>query len=144
MNSPDVHPFARIDEEIDRYQAVITIDVGNWVDVGERITDVGQNPRDIFHALLDFPARENFCRLDDDQAAQRTLIDDQVTGNLHLVHAVDFTFDHVGGDVDVFLFRANRHLAGFHAEVHVTAVEVIRAQLFNVTGQFFPRILAFL
>ena len=66
-----------------------------------------------------------------------------IAGELDVRQGEDLAFADVDGDEDILLVRGDRDLGRIDLELHVTTVEVIRTQGFQVTRELLARVLVF-
>ena len=124
--------------------ARFAVDLGNRIDLGERVADVGQGRGDRVGRLLDLAPRENLARLDLQQLAQVFILEDQVAGQLDVGDRVDLAFLDVGDDVHLALVRAHRDLGRIDAEIDIATIEIERGQALEIAGHLLARVLVVL
>ena len=130
------------DLQVDADRALLAVDVGNRLDLRERVADVAQRRGDRVGGVLEQLARERLAGLDQHQlAAGLPSGRIGVAGELDVGDRVDLAFGDAGGDVHVALVGADRDLGGVDAEIDVAAVQVVRVELLQVAGEFLARIL---
>src|SRR5690606_13320332 len=139
-----VHALAWHHLEVEADFATLAIDLGNRIDLGERIADVGQCRGDRVRRLLDLAPREDFAGLDRHQLAQVLVGEDQVTGQLDVGDRIHLAFLDAGHDEHPALVGAHRDLGGIDAEIDVAAVEIVGGQAFQVARHLLARILVVL
>ena len=124
-----------INEQGERDRAFFPIEFGYRVDVGERVTVIAQTIADFFGGLGQAITREHFARLDGDELFQLGFRHQHLPRQLDVRHLVLRPFGHVDGDIDALFIRRNRHLIGINIKFQITAVEVKRAQGFDIPAQ---------
>ena len=139
-----VDALARIDLEIEPDLALLAVDLGCRVDLGEGVADVGEGGADRIGGLLDLAPRKDLAGLDRKQLAQVFILEDEVAGELDVGDRVDLAFLDVGDHVHLALVRTHRDLGRIDGEIDVAAVEVERGQALEVAGHLLARILVIL
>src|SRR5690606_29110737 len=127
-----VHARPRHHLQLDADGAVVAVDVGDRVDLGEGVADVAERGGDRVGGQLQQRAREHRAFLQDHQALEVFLGQYGVAGELDRRDGVDLALGQPGGDVHVALVGADRDLGAVDAEVDVAAVEVEVVQLLQV------------
>src|SRR5690606_1800552 len=140
-DSAHLHARARLDEEVDADRARLAVDVRHRGDLGEGVADVAEGGDDGIGGVLDPGPREGVALAQHHQLLDVLQRQHGVAGDLDRGHGVDLALADVGGDEDVALVGADRHLGGLDVEVHVAAVEVEVGQLLQVAGELLARVL---
>ena len=65
----------------------------------------------------------------------------QFTRHINARHRELFTFDHVYGDVHIFLIGRYRDLSGIDSKIQVTAIKIVGFKILKIASQFFTRVL---
>src|SRR3569833_1222682 len=131
-----IHTLVGIDEEGELDRALVAVEVGGRIDVGEGIAFLAEAFVDARRALGDFAPRKNIAGLDADQRRELGLGHYEDTRELDLAHGELLALDHVDADVDVLLVGTNSQLGGLDVEVDVAAIEIIGPQRLEVGCEF--------
>ena len=140
----DVHPAARIDEESECRAPFLAVDLGDGVDIGEGISIATEAIGQRFRGLREFFARINVAGLDQDQAHQLGLGQQQLTGKPNFADAVLRALGDIDRDVDLLLVRRDRNLRRIDLKFEVAPVGVVTAQRLQVGLQLLLRVLVVL
>ena len=144
VDPPHIDAPPRVDQKREGDLALFLVDGGIRVDVGKSIALPPQPVDDGLGRLGELFSRKRLSRLDRDQRAKLLLRDEQLASELHLGHLVFVALGDVDGDVNVAPVGSDRDLGRVDAELEVAAVQVIRAQRFEIGLQLLPGILVVL
>ena len=144
VDAADIHATARIDEDGERDLALLLVDFGRRVDVGEGVALVAEAVGDGLGGFGELLAREDLARAHLRQRDVFGLRQHQITGETQAGDGVLLTLGDVHRDVDVLLVGCDRDLGRVDVEVEVALVQVEGAQGLEVGRQLLPRILVVL
>ncbi len=141
IDAIDVRTLTRVDDERDRHRIVFVVSFRNTVDVGKGIAFVTQAPCNQLGGGSHHLAREHLTFFCQQQRLDLFLRNLEITAQLDVAHGIALAFVDVHGDIDVLLVWRYGYLGRGDIHVDVTAIQVIRAQAFQVTGELFTRVL---
>src|SRR5690606_610867 len=94
--------------------------------------------------LGELAAREDVARLELDELGELLLPTEQLAAEAHLGDAKLLALVDVDGDLDALLVGRDRHLRRLDRELEIAAIEIERAQCFEVARELLARILVVL
>ena len=115
--SPYVHPPSRVDHDGKGDAALIAIDLGHGVRVGERVAFVSEAVDDLLAGLGQLLARERLARLYGHQLAQFLLRYKQLAAEPDVGDGVFLALGYIDGDIDGELVGRDGNLGRIDAEV---------------------------
>ncbi len=131
---------ARVDKKRDRYLTVVLVHVRDRIDVRERETFLGQALADALGGFGHLAARERSIDVHIDQLFQFLARDHELPGELGPSHGVALTFIHIEGDEQILAIGRQRHLRRIDIELQKAPIQIVRAQLLQVSGELLPRV----
>src|SRR4030095_12427696 len=137
----NVHAPARVHVDDEGGLVLVAVDLGDDVDVGERVAFGAKAVADRLCRRLQFLARIDLAGPDRYEPPELVSRDWEVAGEPHVRHREGLAFADVDRDIDVFLVRRDRHLRRLDVEFEVAAVLIEAAYRLEVGGKLLLRIL---
>ncbi len=136
-----VGAFARINKKLEVYNALFVVNFRNTGDPGKVVALVTQTLGQQFFGTGNTRLGKYLFSFGQQKTAQIFFRQDYITRQLNLANIVDLALTDIGGNVHRLFVRAYRDLGGIDIELDITPVQVKGAEFFEITLQFFARIL---
>src|SRR5467141_3503647 len=140
VDAPHVDAPPGVDDDVERYGALLLVEVGDGIRVGECIALIAEPVADGLGAGGQLLAREHVPRLELHQLFQLVPGQQHLPAQLPVRDGVLLALEDIDGDVDLAPVGRDRDLRGFDVEVEVAAVLVVRAQRFEIGGELLTRV----
>ena len=140
VDAAHVDAAARINHQRERNCAVLLVDLRLRVDRSESVAVRAEQIGDRLGRGRQLGRGEHIALFELDEFFHLGLLGEQLAGQLDVRHLVLFTLVDVQRQVDVLLVRRDGNLGRLDREFQVTAVQVERAQRFQVGGQLLLRV----
>ena len=141
VDAAHVNAAARIDDEIKRDDALLTVNFRHRIDARKGVALSPQAVTDCLGAIGQSSPRKHFTGLNPNQCAQLCLRHQQITRHRDGRHIELRALANVDGDEYFFFVRRQRNLSRLDVKFEVAAVGVVAANRFQISLQFLLRIL---